>query len=504
MATHHLDNFYARLGVRKTAAEEEIQTAYRLAARKFHPDTNQNNGASELFLLVQEAYNVLSDAEQRRVYDSTLPAELDDPPALMVNTLYSRPQITPGEPEQVIYVLLDLMAAEAQRHNKPPLNVCLVLDTSTSMAGARLGQVIKAATQFMEQLEPQDLLSVVAFNDRAEVVIPAQRGRDLARLRSRISTIQTRGGTEIFHGLQAGFNEVQRNMHPNSISHIVLITDGRTYGDEEACLLLAAQAANLGVPLSAVGIGEQWNEDFIDQLVAKAGGSSLYADRNVEIQSLLERRFTGLNQSFANNVKIHYEAGSHNKLIYAFRLAPDLGMLSAESPIFLGSVPMEGSLSVLLEFDVNATRARDGEIFLAEGELRLEIPSRTMPAASARFQFSRPVRSASKPEAPPQALINAIGKLSLYRMQERAREELEAGDLNGAAKRLRMLATRLLSSGEKGLARTVLLAAEDLKNSGILDEKSGKQIKYGTRALIDNFGTSNQQGNPSSRRRSRH
>ncbi|HEY4718642.1 MAG TPA: VWA domain-containing protein [Anaerolineales bacterium] len=501
MPTHHLDNFYARLGLHKTASGEEIQTAYRLAARKYHPDTNPNSGAKELFLLVQEAYNILSDPDQRRAYDTTLPAELDESPPLMVNTLYSRSQITPGEPEQVVYVLLDLMAADNQDLNRPPLNVCLVLDTSTSMAGPRLNQVMKAALQFLEQLQPQDLVSVVSFNDYAELVIPAQRGRDQSRLRSRISTLQTRGGTEILQGLQAGLGEVQRNLNPNSVPHIVLITDGRTYGDEQACLQLASKAADLGVSISALGIGTEWNENFIDQLAARSGGSSLYADNAIDIHSLLERRFAQLNKSYANNVRIYHQSGPHSDLAYAFRLAPDLGMLATESPIALGSVPTEGSLSVLLEFEVDATRERSGEIFLAEGELRLDIPSRAVPAARARFELSRPVRSSSKPDAPPQALINAIGKLSLYRMQERARQDLEAGDSGGAAKRLRMLATRLLSSGEKGLARTVLLAAEEIKSSSSLDEKSGKQIKYGTRALIDNFGAPSRPGKTSGRRR---
>jgi hypothetical protein len=50
-----------------------------------------------------------------------------------------------------------------------------------------------------------------------------------------------------------------------------------------------------------------------------------------------------------------------------------------------------------------------------------------------------------------------------------------------------MLATRLLSQGERSLARTVLLAADDLKEGAPLGEKEGKQIKYGTRALVDDF-----------------
>jgi Ca-activated chloride channel family protein len=496
MSTTYLDNYYARLGVSKTATLDEIMRAYRRAARQFHPDTNKNAGAEELFLLVQEAYDTLSNGKRRVEYDATLPADLQTPPALMVNTLYSRTHITPGEPNQMIYALIDLMPAPSEderRATKPGLNVCLVLDTSTSMAGTRMNQVIKAALQFINQLEEHDILSVVAFNDKAELVIPSEHGQDVHRLAARISTLQTRGGTEIFQGLRTGLLEVQRNLRPNSINHIILITDGRTYGDEDSCMQLAQQAADLGVPISAIGIGEEWNEDFIDSLAAKAGGTSIYAERGTEISSVLERQLKSLNQTYANNVKLHSQPAANSKLSYAFRLAPDLGGLAAESPLFLGVIPTENSLSVLLEFDLDATRVKNGEFVLAEGDLTLDIPSRTIPSASTRFRLSRPVLIDEKPEAPSQALVNAIGKLSLYRMQERARKEMESGDTRGAAKRLRMLATHLLSAGEKGLARTVLLAAEEMK-SGALSEKSGKQIKYGTRALIGEPGPPKKRG----------
>jgi Ca-activated chloride channel family protein len=48
--------------------------------------------------------------------------------------------------------------------------------------------------------------------------------------------IRAGGGTEIFQGLLAAFTEVRRNLTRSMINHIILITDGRTYGDEQSCI----------------------------------------------------------------------------------------------------------------------------------------------------------------------------------------------------------------------------------------------------------------------------
>jgi DnaJ-class molecular chaperone len=63
-------DYYATLGVAKTAPEKEIKAAYRKLARKYHPDVNPGDSASEgKFKEVSEAYEVLSDAEKRKQYD---------------------------------------------------------------------------------------------------------------------------------------------------------------------------------------------------------------------------------------------------------------------------------------------------------------------------------------------------------------------------------------------------------------------------------------------------
>src|SRR5262249_17088538 len=69
MATQTKD-YYATLGVKKSASAEEIRKAFRKLARKFHPDVNPNNKkAEEKFKEISEANDVLSDPKKRKIFD---------------------------------------------------------------------------------------------------------------------------------------------------------------------------------------------------------------------------------------------------------------------------------------------------------------------------------------------------------------------------------------------------------------------------------------------------
>ena len=70
MATTTNKDYYAMLGVKKTASSEDIRKAFRKLARKYHPDVNPNDRKSEeKFKEISEAYSVLSDEKRRKEYD---------------------------------------------------------------------------------------------------------------------------------------------------------------------------------------------------------------------------------------------------------------------------------------------------------------------------------------------------------------------------------------------------------------------------------------------------
>jgi hypothetical protein len=89
-----------------------------------------------------------------------------------------------------------------------------------------------------------------------------------------------------------------------------------------------------------------------------------------------------------------------------------------------------------------------------------------------------------EPEEPPLVILDALGKLSLYRMQQKAEVALSEGKVLEATRRLENLATRLLAAGQNDLAQMAMSEARRVSNTNMLSEQGRMTLKFGTRMLL--------------------
>jgi Ca-activated chloride channel family protein len=481
-------DYYTLLGVPRNASIEQIRSAYREAALRLHPDKNVAPGETELFLEISQAYEVLVNPESRAEYDEEL-SELEETAAqsspFQTEIIHSRAAILQIEEPLVHYVLTRITASSIGEATRAPINMAIVIDRSTSMKGARMDQVRLAVLAILEDLLPSDSATIVAFSDHAELIVSPEQSQDLATARARLGLLQASGGTEIGQGLQLGLDQLMENSNPGAISHLVLLTDGRTYGDDDLCLSLSDQAAEAKIAINCVGIGSDWSDRLLDDMASRTGGSVIFLSTPKRINELISRIYDSLTHTIARGLILEGALGQLVDLRSTFRLEPDPMPMGDSIPLKLGNLTRKEPITLLMEFVIHPTLATD-QIVLANFTISGEILGQTDDEPISRLPLEIAAPTTTEPDAapPPEDIVSALSQLAMYRLQEKARHEAELGQVSQAARRLESLATQLLANGERDLAKAALNEAVQLARSRRLSAEGEKVLKYGTRALM--------------------
>ena len=473
-------NYYDRLGLDRGCDARLLKSQYRMLARLYHPDVNPSQNAKQQFIGLQEAYQILGNEEKRRDYDQWLQRELRHGQPLRLELQLSPERLIRPYGPQRVYALLTVNILAEAAHKGAPLNVVLVLDRSSSMKGSRLHYVKEAARRILSQLSPKDTFGIVAFNDRANVVFPASPASDTQVARTAIDGITPSGGTEIASGLRTGIQEVIRYHRPNVLSHVLLLTDGRTYGDEEMALEIARQASDLQIGITALGLGTDWNDSFLDELSSRTGGSSHFiaqADQAVEI---FQEQLQQLQRTFARKAKLRLDLGPNVELLQAHEIAPGLRRLPTErNEVALGPLSATPTLRVLLDLKVSLPII---DVALL-GQIRLGAQ---LVENSSRVEVERLAVAeihAGEPKAPPDEIYEAAQRVATLKLQERAWAAIEQGAVQQAVDTLEQLAARFLEIGADNLAMATQREMALFQSTGALSDDGRKIIKYGTRML---------------------
>ncbi len=477
-------DFYTVLGIEPSATDEEIKSAYRTLALRYHPDTSGGSHMTGLFRDVHQAYEVLIDPARREEYDRWRQNQITTvvrTPRVRVEATHSHESLGALQEPQMLYVILDISGTQ-ETPPTLPLNLCLVLDRSTSMRGERLQNVKQATLEIIDHLDPLDVFSVVSFSDRAQVVISAHNDMDNLTRKSAINGIQAGGGTEIFQGLLAGMRQVNQRLSPNFANHVILLTDGQTYGDEQQCLHLADEAGRRNIGISVMGIGSDWNDRLLDDIAKRSGGSSSYLENPTEIDDVFRKKIRQIADTLAQQLHLTIHLADEVSL-EAFRLTPELGRLvTTDGRFFMGLLESQTGQSVVLELLLPTMIP--GRHRTAQVEVTALLPSRNDEQERILQDiFVDFVEGEPEEEQVPERIITAMGKVTIFRMQERALKDVESGRLAQATRTLERIATRLMDLGEVALARAASLEAQRLVKTGILSAQGQKQLKYGTRNL---------------------
>ena len=150
----------------------------------------------------------------------------------------------------------------------------------------------------------------------------------------------------------------------------------------------------------------------------------------------------------------------------------------------MGPIVWDDNLKVLMEFVVQPEALKQTQVTIFDGRMFVLLTDQSPLEEPIPIRLVRPVLAGTNLDAPPVEIVDALSKLKLYRLQEQARLEASAGDFEKAAEHLIRLATHLLAQGERGLAKTALMEADNLQREKSFSQQGGKEIKYGTRALL--------------------
>ncbi len=197
-----------------------------------------------------------------------------------------------------------------RRHERAPLNVALVIDRSGSMAGQKLAAAKQAALAALGQLGGDDIVSLIAYDTRVQVVVPASRASRPEPIRRAIQELEADGQTALFAATVKAAEEVRRFRERGRINRIVLLSDGQANVGPSSPAELGKLGASLrseGIAVTTVGLGLSYNEDLMVALARRSGATFVHAGRPEELARLYRDGLGSLASIVAKDVHLEIE-----------------------------------------------------------------------------------------------------------------------------------------------------------------------------------------------------
>jgi len=180
------------------------------------------------------------------------------------------------------YIQIGLKGKKESFEDIEPMNICFVIDISGSMADRdKLSWVKNSFYVFINKVRPIDIVSVVIFDDKTEVLIPPssiKNENERNQFKRLVDTLKPRGSTDILKGMSLGYVQVEQNYRSNYTNRVLLLTDGMHNGSgtKDDIIDIVKRYNSHGINISTIALGAQADINLMVDMATNGGGSSRF------------------------------------------------------------------------------------------------------------------------------------------------------------------------------------------------------------------------------------
>jgi Ca-activated chloride channel family protein len=221
----------------------------------------------------------------------------------------NRTVLVPGPGDGTIQIQVVAPDAPEVRPDRPRLNLAIVIDRSGSMSEARKLDFVKtAAHRVVDMMEPDDILSIVAYDHHVQTPWPSRPvGRDRTDLHRIIAGLYPGGATFLSGGLEEGYRQAKRGRHRGTLNRVLLLSDGlanRGVTSRGDLRERAAVMTEQGISVSTFGVGHHFDEELMMMVAGGGGGNYRYLGDPERIVAALASEFQTAARTAATDVEI--------------------------------------------------------------------------------------------------------------------------------------------------------------------------------------------------------
>lgn len=349
-----------------------------------------------------------------------------------------------------VYLRLSLKGVPiANRKERPPVNVALVLDRSGSMKGERIASAKAAANVALERLSSQDMVSLVAYNHEVDVLVPAAQLGEGRSLVSKIDRLTADGRTALHAGVVAGAAEVRRHLDETRVNRVILLSDGLANVGPSSPSELAELGRKLGadgISVTTIGLGLDYNEDLMQRLAGASDGNHAFVEDPEDLSGIFASEFGDALSVSAKDIEIIIECHVGFKPVRV--LGRDAKIEDNRIRLKLNQLQGANERYFVVELDAPGFRkAGDAEVAsISVDYMDLGSGTRRQAAAKATAQYSASKEDVEKSFN--KAVMSQVATQVATETSEKAVEMRDKGDIAGARKLLEGNASYLKKARE--------------------------------------------------------